>query len=256
MPNIASRALENCHIVSFNGGVHSPNFNIALIIPQIVYQTDYKLLFKGNFGFQAFVPFSLYASLQHNTINFATSGPGMGDLNAGVFLQWDPILLHGREFLVHRLELDVFFPIGKNKEPQKNINIGNGVYVINPYWAGTLFLQPKISISWRAHYAWISKNKKSGVQYGNALHANFDFSVEPYPKLWLGVCGYYLQQLKDNEHCGTIIPKSKGRTLGFGPGLLYFFPKDLEIFGYLYFEKKARNFSQGISFIMRLIKYF
>lgn len=238
------------------GGIPSPSFNVFAAIVQLIYQTDYKILFKGNLGFEAHLPLILYSRVESNPLHLSSSGSGVGDLNVGIYLQWDPIKHNGRELFVHRLEMDISSPIGKNKEPGCTINPSNGVFLFDPYWAATLYIKKDITLSWRAHYAWTSTDKKICLKYGDAFHVNLDFAIEPHPKLWLAACGYYFQQIRNDTLNGVTVPNSKERILGIGPGFVYFFPKDLEIFWYVYGETLARNRSQGLSLILRFVKYF
>ena len=237
------------------GGVPSPCYNNDIFILQFIYTSNKEIL-SGKLGFNFFLlPFVLFSQIGKNRIGITTSGSGMGDLLTGVYVQWPAITLKGQSSFVMRLEMDASFPIGKYN-PHKLYNPGNNFYFINPYWAATFYLTTDLAISWRLHYLWNSKNKATQIQAGDAVHLNYDIEYQIIPKLWLGLVGYFLQQLHNSKKFGIDIPNSKERILGIGAGALYMPSEDLDFFTYLYFEKKARNRPQGIQLIFRLIKHF
>lgn len=229
-------------------------YDVGATIPSIIYESKYRLL-GARVGGQVAQPIVLYSKIKSCDSGLASSGSGLSDLNVGMYLQWDPLLYKGRSFFVHRLELDVSFPTGKNKEPKKNVNPGSGFFWVHPYWAATLFMTEKCTTSWRLFYLWNGFNKKTGVQLGDEIHLNFDLAVSPYPNLWVGAAGYFLRSIKDTTVCGERVPDSRARILGLGPAFLYFLPHDIKLFGSFYVESRALNRPQGLKFVLRLFKY-
>jgi len=106
---------------------------------------------------------------------------------------------------MHRIELSVILPTG-NYSANEALNPGANFFSFNPYWAGTLFITPKLTVSTRLHYLWNAKNTDpydpgaTGIkdtQAGQAVHANFAASYEVIPKkLRLGINGYALKQIQ------------------------------------------------------------
>jgi hypothetical protein len=237
------------------GGIPSPHFDSLAIITQLLYQFKTKVL-GAKPGLNFFLPFVAYSHVEKNHLGISTSGSGIGDFLTGVYIQWAPITHHGTMIFMTRLAIDVSFPTGKNRQPQKNINPGNHIYFINPYWAATLHFTKDWAISWRLHYLWSSKNRATHIQAGDAVHLNYDMEYQVLPKLWLAVTGYFLQQLNDSRLSGHNIPNSRERVLGIGPGLLYTFPKEYRLSSYLYCETMVKSRPQGIRFVVRLIKHF
>lgn len=237
------------------GGVPSPKFNYVAGVTQVIYQSD-KTIFGGKGGFTLVIPELLYSHVQKNTLNIETSGSGFGDLLFGGIVQWDLIKCGDRPIFANRLELDISFPTGKNKEPEKKINPGNNVYFINPYWAGTLYFTPKLSTSWRLHYLWVSKDPKTHIQAGQAVHLNFSAEYQLLEGFFVGLNGYYLQQLQNSKLNGKSISDSRERVLGLGPGLLYLCPKNIFAFGNFYFESHVRNRTQGVKGVLRVVWQF
>ena len=94
-------------------------------------------------------------------------------------------------------------------------------------------------------------------QSGQAIHANFATEYELIEKrLRVGVNGYYLKQLTEDELDGTKMPDSKQQVLGLGPGLLYSFSPDLHLFINAYWESMAENRPEGQSVLARVVFHF
>lgn len=237
------------------GGVPSPKAHAWSMATQFIYQTNEDLLFEGKLGFTLSIPMVIVSHVQRNNIGISTSGAGFGDFLFGVYIQWLPVMYHGRPILVHRIEFDVSFPTGKNKEPGLGGNPGNNFLFIYPYWAGTLYFTPEWTFSWRIHYLWCTRNDATRIKAGDAITSHFSLAYK-IGKLFIGLSGYYLQQIKDSQLEGVDIPNSRERVVAIGPGALYAESKDLFFFANLYFEADARNRPQGTRLFFRLVKHF
>ena len=237
------------------GGIASPHFDSIVLITQLIYQLHKKVL-SGHPGFNFFQPLVLYSHVDQNTLGIKTSGSGLGDFIIGIYQQFDPVMHHGKPIFMNRIELTLSFPTGKNQQPNKNINPGNRVFFINPYWAATLHFTVDWAISWRLHYLWSSKNHATQIQAGDAVHLNYDMEYQLLPKLWIGVVGYFLQQLSNSVLHGNSISGSRERVLGIGPGILYTFGDGYRLSSYFYSETLVKSRPQGIRFVARLIKHF
>lgn len=237
------------------GGVPSPHFNVCTIITQFLYQSNITFA-KGKFGLNFFLPTIVSSNVEKNSLGLTSSGSGIGDYLMGVYLQWEPMPIKGQATFTTRLAFDASFPCGKNLQPCKAINPGNNYYFINPFWAATLHFTTDWAVSWRLHYLWCTQNRVSHIQAGDTVHLNYDMEYQLLPKFWLGITGYFLQQLRNSQLCGKDIPLSKERILGTGFGALYTSPGGYRILSYLYFESLAQNRPQGIRFAFRLIKHF
>lgn len=238
------------------GNTTSPVVNSLATASQLIYQAKPSHIFRGSFGGVISLPIVLYSHTSKNTLGITDAGSGCGNVALGGYLQFQPIMYKSRPLFVHRVELDVFLPIGTNKYPQKTTNPATIMTYIDPYWAATFFFSEKLAASWRMHYLWCARNKKTNIKPGQTFHMNYSLEYNLFPHCFVAASGYYLQQLKNSTLCSTDIPHSKERVLGIGPGAIYFFPKEYYLFGYVYFEKMARNRTQGIRAVLRLVKHF
>lgn len=237
------------------GGSRSPRFDLIWGIIEIIYQTKKNYFGNARIGLDIVLFFDMYSKIQKNPFGINTSGAGISDPYVGLYLQWDPIIWHDRPLFVHRFEFAASFPAGKYNK-HFFINPGNGFYYINPNWSATFYLTRHWATSCNLNYVWSSLNKKTGIQAGQAILINYSMEAEFIKNLWLAVNGYYLNQYTDSKVDGFAVPGRRDRLFAIGPGMLYRPNPDLDVFAYLYFESKSRNFTQGISAIASIVKHF
>ncbi len=230
------------------------DFNSFATVTQLAYQFRSNLIPKSQISLIVALPFVIYNHINCNPLGSISSGSGLGDLAAGLYVQFDPILADERPVFVHRLELDAVFPTGKNEAPLKNINPGNNIFYIVPSWNFTLYMTPDFATSWSISYLWADENKKTGLRPGQTVYLNYTLEARALPKLWVGINGYYLEQLKNNKLCGVEVPHSKEQVVATGFGALYTMTKKDNLFFNLYFECCAKNRPQGMSFFFRYLK--
>ncbi len=174
---------------------------------------------------------------------------------------------HGPIFM-HRIEFQCIVPTGEY-DPGYNINPGANFFSFDPYWSGTLFITPKLTLSTRVHYLWNDSNDDpirnavpppyataSEIQAGQAVHLNFAASYEVVKSLRLGVNGYYLKQFTDTQADGSDISGSQEQVLGLGPGLLWSLNQNNHFFLNTYFEMAAENRTEGFRLNLRYVHHF
>jgi hypothetical protein len=237
-------------------GVPSPRYRLLDTITEFAYQFKYQLPWNAVPGVAMGLPLVMYSKIGHNEFAFKSSGSGFGNLGFGIYNQWNTIERKERPFFVHRLQFDFSIPVGKNKLPEKNINPSETCFSLDVYWAVTLFLSHRWSLSWRWYYIWSAKNEKINFQAGDAMSINYSLAYEAFPKFYVAAVGYALQQLHNNHRLGVSVPDSKERVFGIGPGAAYFCTQDLVFLSYLYLEAGARNRPQGTSWIFRWVLHF
>lgn len=236
--------------------INCPKYNSFTVIPEVVYEWEPTNFLGGSWGVAAAFPVALYLNVTKNALGFTSSGAGFSNIILGLYNQWQAIMYKGRPLFIHRIEFDLFLPVGTNKYPEKTINPGDILTYIDPYWAATLYLTEKFALSWRAFYLFCGQDKKTKITPGQTFHLNYSMEYNIFSDCWVGINGYYLQQLKNNKLCGLELPNTKERVFSVGPGIVWFLPKEIFLFGHVYFESKARNRTQGISSCVLLVKHF
>lgn len=238
------------------------DFKASISLSQLIYQSDREVLPGAKWGVDVILPIvSLETGYGVTNYDFPTdSGRGIGDILVGPFLQWDPVLLKKGIVFMHRVELQLLLPTGRY-EAEDAINPGSNVFSINPYWAGTAFLTPRVSASARLHYLWNGENdgtlSGAALRPGQAFHANFAVAYEVRPdKLRVGLNGYYLRQITDSELDDRDIETSPEEVLGLGPGLVWHISGDSHLFLNLYLESQVENRPEGTRLNLRYVHHF
>jgi hypothetical protein len=209
----------------------------------------------------------------------SSSNGGIGDLLIGPAIQFAPIMGEHGPLFMHRVEAQFVIPTGEYN-PDHQINAGSNFFSFNPYWAGTLFVGPKTSATFRVHYLWNDTNNDpftilgpgaTTTRAGEAFHMNFGVSHEVFsggganstgggppagPKVRVGINGYYLQQTTDPEINGVEIPGARERAFGIGPGALISFSPKQHIFLNAYWEDGVRNRPEGFRLTLRYTQKF
>lgn len=241
-----------------------PKLDNWVSLSQFIYQSDKEILVDGKFGLNCIVP---YVSLDFSpTIaGLQDNGAGVGDIVIGPFLQWDPVMSANGPRFMHRVELQMIFPTGQYND-DRALNPGSNFFSFNPYWAGTFFMTPQWTASWRLHYLWNGKNDQPNIatfpgseeiQAGQAIHANLATDFELIPKvLRLGINAYYLDQITNTEVDGNSVPGRQEKVAGIGPGGVYHFSADNHLFVNVYFETAAENRTEGERINVRYVHHF
>lgn len=236
----------------------SNRFVAMSAVTHVAWISSYRLL-GGFYGAEVLVPL---AHLDFDT-DFGPNGreSGVGDLIVGpFFIQWSDSKLFGMPYF-HRFNIDFVLPTGEYRKSSP-VNVGSNIYTFNPYYAFTLIPTERLEISARLHYLWCSENNDPFVglgaddtQPGQAAHVNFAASYEILKDLRLGINGYYLQQLTDDQVDGEDQARSKERVLGVGPGLKFTYER-LSLYLNTYYETAAENRPEGFRGIFRVSMVF
>jgi len=255
-------------------GVEEHSADAFVAMQQLIYQSDTELLAGGKWGLNVMLPIVDLDASPDDSLAIQANGTGLGDLLVGPFLQWDPVMGANGPRFMHRIELQMVFPTGKY-DSDHELNPGSNHFSFNPYWAGTLFVTPRWTASWRLHYLWNAENDDpstrtrfaiqlarpdlpvNDIRPGQAVHVNFATAYEVLPKqLRIGLNGYYLNQTTDTEVDGEDLAGRREEVFAIGPGLVWHASPDTHIFANLYFETEAKNRPEGTRFNLRLVQHF
>ena len=196
------------------------------------------------------------------------NGSGLGDLLIGPYIQWNPIMGEKGPLMLNRVEFQLILPTG-DYDDQKNLNQSSNHFSFNPYWAATVFLGPKATISWRLHYLWNDENDEFRaapggppspvdlkLEPGQAIHANFAFAYEMKPKqMRIGLNGYYFDQISDTKVNGSKTTDDE-KVFAIGPGMVWHFSQHSHLFANAYFESNAENRPEGERYNLRFVHHF
>jgi anthranilate 1,2-dioxygenase (deaminating, decarboxylating) large subunit len=235
--------------------------DVWVLMNQLIYQSDQAVFFGGKWGLNFMLPI---VSIDADVL--PDSGNGLGDLLIGPYIQWDPIMGANGPLMVNRIELQTIFPTGEY-DSDNLLNAGSNHYSFNPYWAATVFLGPKATVSWRLHYLWNGKNDDFSfgglmpsdvdLEPGDAVHANFAAAYEVLPKqLRLGINGYWFDQITDTKVDGVKDPSLSEKVFAIGPGAVWHFSQDTHLFVNAYFETDAESRPEGERYNLRLVHHF
>jgi hypothetical protein len=230
-----------------------PSLDAWISLSQVIYQSDKAILGTGKWGMDLILPYATFDLDSDGTP--LTANDGFGDLLVGPFIQWDPVFMQ-------RVELQVLVPSG-DYDDHEAINPGANAVSFDPYWAATWFAAPKCTVSWRIHYLFNAKNcdpnlpEADDAQAGQAIHANFAADYEVVAKmLRVGVNGYYLKQVTEDEVNGDEISDSEEQVFGMGPGMLWSVSQDDHLFANMYVESAVENRPEGERYNIRWVHHF
>ncbi len=235
------------------GGTDLPvDVDVKILMNQYIYQSDQELLGGGKWGLNVMLPIVDFDT------DLIDNGSGLGDLLIGPYLQWDPIMGEKGPLMLNRVEFQLIFPTGDYEET-KQLNQGSNHFSFNPYWAATVFLGPKATVSWRLHYLWNDENDDflaGDLEPGQAVHANFAAAYELKPKqLRVGLNGYFFEQISDTKIAGVNANDDES-VFAIGPGLVYHFSRDSHLFFNAYYETSADNRPEGDRYNLRFVHHF
>jgi hypothetical protein len=240
------------------------DLNYQALVEQITYMSNVRVGEHAALGLNFLIPFVSKMDMNDGLSNAAIKAQGgFGDLMIGPFIQFDPVMGSEGPKLVQRIEFQVNLPTG-SYDRDKNINPGNNAVSLDPYWAATYWFNPKWTASTRIHYLYNFKNNDPNytygtaddIQAGQAIHANFATDYAVTPQLRLGVNGYWLKQVTDNEVNGKKVKDAREQVWAIGPGAMYSFSKNDHVVANAYFEQDAKNRPEGTRLQVRYIHHF
>lgn len=225
------------------------DLDIYASLTQLIYQSDVNFL-GGNPGLDLVLPI---ADMNFdNDLLGIKAQDGFGDLLIGPFMQWGPNMVFDRPYF-QRFEFQILAPTGDH-DKDFALNPGSGFWSIDPYYAFTYFITPKLETSWRIHYLW--NEEEDGLQAGQAIHFNYAVSYAFTDSFRAGIAGYYLKQITEDEVDGHNIPDSEEQVFAIGPGMVWHINQALTFMAAVNFEMAAEARPEGVASTLRLIWKF
>lgn len=259
----ANKLMDN----SGNKSTFPPTQKVDATVPvsQLIYVPEGAKWGNKQLAFSVVLPWLASARLDDGLNNAVLKGStGVGDISAGVALQFDPIMGEHGPLFSQRFELMVITPTG-HYDRTAAVSPGSNFWSFDPYWAFTAWATPKFSISGRVNYLWNGKNTDpneafgpgvTSTQAGQALHGNFAAEYEFKQGLVAGLSGYWFKQITDTKVNGSDAPGRREQVWALGPAaMVALSPKDLLFFNY-YKEFGARNRPEGERFQIRFDHHF
>ena len=232
--------------------------NVAVWMHQLTYISKAKAL-GGNVGVSALFPLVfmnaegvLGLTPEGETIELTHNDDWTGDLIVSPFVQWFDRRLFGKKFS-HRLELSVVAPVGAYRK-EYVVNPGANVWSFQPFYAFTLYLTDKLSVSQRHHLTYHRENPSNRQRSGQLYHGVYSVEFQVIPRFWLSGQGYYLRQLTPDRLSGDKFPfDTKERVLGMGPSVSYVTKSGIFLEAKVLFEAMAKNRPQGFRTGVRVV---
>ncbi len=161
-----------------------------------------------------FVTVNASADSTLGTGNIAENSNGFGDSLVTAALYWKKGAVH------YKLIQTVFVPSG-------SYTAGSPANVGRNYWAfdtslGMTWMNKKgTEISITPGILFNTKNNSTDYQSGNEFHVDVAVNQFLAKNFAVGLHGYYYGQLSDDSGSGARLGAFRGRSLGFGPAILW-----------------------------------
>ncbi|MHB8884529.1 MAG: SphA family protein [Methylovirgula sp.] len=244
-----------------------PRQDMSLFVPvtQPLYVLQDKIFGIAHPGVTAILPVLAAAQVDdglHNTVLNAQTG--MADTHLAAFLAFDPITKDKQPIFAQMLEFDLIAPTGAYNR-NIVINPGSNFVSFDPFYAATLWLTKKWSVSTRIHYLWNLTNDAPNIIFGpdavtslagQAVHINFASLYQFSDTFGLGINGFYLQQVTNTQVNGLAVPGGRERVVALGPGAIFNISKDYSVFINDYQEFWVQNRPQTNKIVVRINMHF
>ncbi len=233
--------------------------NVAAEVLRGIYVSDIQIL-GANLGWHVVVPL-VYKDMKYEIGGFKMfdeSRASLGDIYISPFLLgWHSELLHCVA------GLDIITPTGQYNKDYA-VNIGSNHWTFEPAVAVSVICPSGFSASVKLMYDFHTKNtdymtmggQTEDYLTGQQFHMDYNVGYAIVPNFRLGVCGYYLKGLQDDEQDGNNVPDSKQQVLAIGPSAMYSVNQQLHLVAKVQFETLSENRPEGTMSWLKLIYSF
>ena len=230
--------------------------DVAADVLRGIYVSDLKVL-GADLGWHAILPV-VYQGVK-------VKGAGVGEYHFGLGdMYFSPFLLGWHSELIHCVAgLDIIAPTGQYKREQ-SASIGNNHWTFEPAVAVSLIHPSGFDLDVKLMYDIHTKNTDEDDGFGGTadyltgqqFHLDYNAGIAVLDSLRLGICGYYLIGLQDDEMDGEKIADSKEQVFAVGPSAMYSFSPALHLVAKVQFETAAKNRPEGTFSWLKLIASF
>ncbi|HWR31773.1 MAG TPA: transporter [Negativicutes bacterium] len=146
--------------------------------------------------------------------NLSGNSNGFGDTVASASLYWK------KSDIFYKLTQSVYIPTGAYTAG--NIaNVGRNYWAFDTSLAMTWMNKKGTEISITPGILINTKNQGTDYQSGNEFHIDVAVNQFLKPNVAVGLHGYYYSQMSDDSGSGAVLGGFRGRSLGFGPAILW-----------------------------------
>lgn len=183
---------------------------------------------------------------------------GLGDM------YFSPFLLGWHSDLFHCVAgLDIIAPTGQY-DRDDFASIGNNHWTFEPAVAVSLIHPDGFDVDLKLMYDIHTKNTddddgsggKQDYLCGQQFHLDYNAGLAVLDQLRLGVCGYYLIGLQDDEINGEKVEDSKEQVFAVGPSAMFSLSPSLSLVGKAQFETYAENRPLGAMYWLKAVASF
>ncbi len=175
---------------------------------------------------------------------------GIGDI------YFSPFLLGWHSDIFHCvLGLDIIAPTGQYSKSD-NAPIGSNHWTFEPAFAASMIHPSGLSASVKLMYDIHTENDDNKLKTGQQFHLDYNVGMMIVEPLRLGICGYYLKGLQNDEVSGSKVSDSKEQVLAVGPSAMLSLSPTMHLVGKVQFEMEAENRSEGTFSWLKLIYSF
>ncbi len=223
------------------------NVDVAAEVLRGIYISDIEIL-GANLGWHLIVPLA-YMKLDIKGM-VDESRASIGDIDFSPFLLgWHSKLFH------YVVGFDIIAPTGQYNKNYA-VNIGNNHWTFEPALAVSMIHPSGFSASVKLMYDIHTENSDNDLKTGDQFHLDYNAGYMIVDNFRLGVCGYYLIGLQDDEVDGSKVSDSKEQVLAVGPSAMYSFNQGLHLIAKVQFETMAENRPEGTKGWLKLIYSF
>jgi len=213
---------------------------------RLVHMTDIEIL-GGRWGVQAVAPF-FRTRIDSGSVSDINGG--LGDVTI------DPFLLAWRHGdLFWSTGLDIVLPTGEH-DPFQLVNLGANYFTFEPILAVTWLPGDGWQLNAKFMFNFKLENPDTNYRSGNEFHMDWTIGKEIADGWTLGIGGYYVRQVEDDEQNGRKLPGTRNHVVGIGPQVMWQAADTTRLIVKWHHEPFAEHAFQGDRFLLKAVHSF